>query len=66
MCGIVGFCGSGTTGKDIYASLKQLEYRGYDSSGISIASGKGIQTIKAAGYLENIYEKTKELYGTAS
>ena len=65
MCGIVGFCGSGTTGKDIFASLKQLEYRGYDSSGISVQNGKNILTVKAAGYLDNIYEKTKKIHGTA-
>jgi glucosamine--fructose-6-phosphate aminotransferase (isomerizing) len=63
MCGIVGFCGQGTTGKEIFTSLKQLEYRGYDSSGISVLNDSGFETVKAAGYLQNIYERATPLKG---
>ena len=49
MCGIVGYVGTrGATGL-LLEGLKRLEYRGYDSAGIAMSNGHGIETRKAKG-----------------
>ena len=49
MCGIVGYVGSrGATGL-LIEGLKRLEYRGYDSAGIAMSNGHGLETRKAKG-----------------
>ncbi len=53
MCGIVGFVGEqGDALPFIYAGLKRLEYRGYDSAGIALASDGQIALKKTRGKLE--------------
>ena len=57
MCGIVGYLGHRNPSDVIIKGLKRLEYRGYDSAGLSIYSDKGIITKKCAGkvhQLENL------------
>lgn len=49
MCGIVGYFGREISGKDALDMLKNLEYRGYDSWGISIKQKNGIYTYKKVG-----------------
>jgi glucosamine--fructose-6-phosphate aminotransferase (isomerizing) len=49
MCGIVGYVGSRIAGPLLLEGLKRLEYRGYDSAGVAIMNGKGVETRKAAG-----------------
>src|SRR5215208_318436 len=49
MCGIVGYVGSQTAPPLLIEGLKRLEYRGYDSAGISTMNGKGLETRKAKG-----------------
>jgi glutamine---fructose-6-phosphate transaminase (isomerizing) len=49
MCGIVGYVGSKTASPLLIEGLKRLEYRGYDSAGISTMNGKGLETRKAKG-----------------
>jgi glutamine---fructose-6-phosphate transaminase (isomerizing) len=49
MCGIVGYVGDrGATGL-LIEGLKRLEYRGYDSAGIAMSNGHGLETRKAKG-----------------
>ncbi|MEP6492328.1 MAG: glutamine--fructose-6-phosphate transaminase (isomerizing) [bacterium] len=49
MCGIVGYVGTrGATGL-LLEGLKRLEYRGYDSAGIAMSNGHGLETRKAKG-----------------
>ncbi|MFI5228746.1 MAG: glutamine--fructose-6-phosphate transaminase (isomerizing) [Gemmatimonadales bacterium] len=49
MCGIVGYVGPrGATGL-LIDGLKRLEYRGYDSAGIAMSNGHGLETRKAKG-----------------
>ena len=52
MCGIVGYVGPGSTLEVLLGGLKRLEYRGYDSAGISVIDSEaGLQTRKRAGKL---------------
>ena len=55
MCGIVGYVGHNTDGRDYYAQdvvlegLRRLEYRGYDSAGVAMYADGGIGWRKKAG-----------------
>ncbi len=48
MCGIVGITGNKQVAPILVEGLKRLEYRGYDSAGISVANG-GLRTVKCSG-----------------
>jgi glucosamine--fructose-6-phosphate aminotransferase (isomerizing) len=55
MCGIVGYVGQRPAQEILLAGLQKLEYRGYDSAGISvIASADEIESIRAVGNLANL------------
>lgn len=55
MCGIVGYVGPKSTKEVLLAGLRRLEYRGYDSAGISIIDKSGkLETRKRAGKLDNL------------
>ncbi len=57
MCGIVGFVGEKNDALPfIFAGLKRLEYRGYDSAGIALAAESGIAIQKARGKLAALGE----------
>ena len=60
MCGIVGYVGNQPVVDILVDGLKQLEYRGYDSSGIAISDGKDIKIYKAEGKLQNLENVLKE------
>ena len=49
MCGIVGYVGSKNATTLLVDGLKRLEYRGYDSAGVSLMNGAGVETRKAKG-----------------
>ena len=53
MCGIVGYAGKNSAASVIIESLKKLEYRGYDSAGITIL-GNEIKTYKSVGKIVNL------------
>ncbi len=57
MCGIVGYLGNKEVKTVLLKGLKALEYRGYDSAGVSIFNGKGIERIRAAGKLAVLEDK---------
>jgi len=46
MCGIFGYIGESNAPEIIHQGLKRLEYRGYDSWGISIIRDNKIKTVK--------------------
>ena len=54
MCGIVGYIGKDCASKIILEGLEKLEYRGYDSSGLSIISGNKLNTRRLVGRLSNL------------
>jgi len=60
MCGIIAYTGNQPVLPILLNGLKKLEYRGYDSTGISIISRKRIRTEKAAGKLEALETKLPE------
>ncbi len=54
MCGIVGYVGKRPCRDLIVAGLEKLEYRGYDSAGISLLSHGHIDSVRAVGNLANL------------
>ena len=54
MCGIVGYVGPEEAGPILLQGLKRLEYRGYDSAGIALLNGSGVQVVKRAGKLSSL------------
>ena len=54
MCGIVGYVGPKVATPFLIEGLKRLEYRGYDSAGIAMNNGKGVELRKAAGKIVNL------------
>ncbi|SES65750.1 glutamine--fructose-6-phosphate transaminase (isomerizing) [[Clostridium] polysaccharolyticum] len=60
MCGIIGFTGILDAKTVLTEGLKELEYRGYDSAGISFFTDNGIRTVKATGKVSNLCDKVKE------
>lgn len=59
MCGIVAYIGNKPAYPIILEGLKRLEYRGYDSSGVSILNG-GITTIKKKGKVSELENAAAE------
>lgn len=57
MCGIVGVVTHHNAPDFLIAGLRQLEYRGYDSVGISVFNQGVIQTVKSVGRIDNIAKK---------
>jgi glucosamine--fructose-6-phosphate aminotransferase (isomerizing) len=52
MCGIVAFAGREEATPILLEALSRLEYRGYDSAGLAVQNGTGLETRRAAGRLE--------------
>ena len=60
MCGIVGVVGNKPAPELLIAGLRQLEYRGYDSVGISVFKQGEIKTLKTKGRIDNIALKLEQ------
>ena len=56
MCGIVGYVGQRPAQEILLAGLEKLEYRGYDSAGVSILSDGEIASVRAVGNLSKLRE----------
>ena len=60
MCGIVGYVGPEEAGPILLQGLKRLEYRGYDSAGIALLNGSGIQVVKRPGKLSSLEQAVQD------
>jgi glucosamine--fructose-6-phosphate aminotransferase (isomerizing) len=54
MCGIVGYVGPRDAAPVLLDCLSRLEYRGYDSAGLSVLDGRGVETRKLAGRIAGL------------
>jgi glucosamine--fructose-6-phosphate aminotransferase (isomerizing) len=63
MCGIVGYVGNRPVQEILLSGLEKLEYRGYDSAGISIQGDGGLQAVRAVGNLSYLRSAVEERDG---
>jgi glutamine---fructose-6-phosphate transaminase (isomerizing) len=54
MCGIVGYVGSRPCQELLLSGLEKLEYRGYDSAGLSVLADGEVESVHAVGNLANL------------
>ncbi|MCP8618144.1 glutamine--fructose-6-phosphate transaminase (isomerizing) [Salirhabdus salicampi] len=60
MCGIVGYIGENDTKEILLKGLEKLEYRGYDSAGISVLNHEGSHVFKVKGRIATLRESVDE------
>jgi len=56
VCGIVGYVGPRDAVSVLVEGLSRLEYRGYDSAGVAVLNGGGVETRKLAGRIGGLRE----------
>jgi len=60
MCGIIGYVGARDVVPVLIGGLRKLEYRGYDSAGVAVVNGTGVDIVRAEGKLANLESKLAE------
>lgn len=65
MCGIVGVVGNTNATDILIQGLEKLEYRGYDSAGVFLASEGKSQLVKAVGRIAELSAKAEGVEGEA-
>src|SRR5262245_26663293 len=66
MCGIIAYVGKRNAAPILLEGLRHLEYRGYDSAGIAVASGGKLRISKCQGRVRALEQRLpKRLGGTA-
>jgi glucosamine--fructose-6-phosphate aminotransferase (isomerizing) len=66
MCGIVGYAGSRPCRDILFQGLRKLEYRGYDSAGISVMGDGEFALLHSVGNLDNLEAVLDDLDNTAT
>ncbi len=67
MCGIIGVVRkSGNAAEEVFQGLLRLEYRGYDSAGMSALDGGKIRTVKRGGRVSNLMPEAERLKGSTA
>ena len=66
MCGIVGYVGEKACQEILLQGLEKLEYRGYDSAGVSLQAGGTIDSVRAVGNLSALREAVEARAADAS
>ncbi|HEY4450110.1 MAG TPA: glutamine--fructose-6-phosphate transaminase (isomerizing) [Solirubrobacteraceae bacterium] len=66
MCGIVGYVGRRPVQALLLAGLSKLEYRGYDSAGISVIGEQRIEAVRAVGNLSALEAKLGAVAGSGA
>jgi glucosamine--fructose-6-phosphate aminotransferase (isomerizing) len=54
MCGIIGYVGQRPAEEILLSGLRKLEYRGYDSAGLSLIGDGEIRSVRAVGNLDRL------------
>jgi glucosamine--fructose-6-phosphate aminotransferase (isomerizing) len=60
MCGIIGYVGERPCQELLLAGLEKLEYRGYDSAGLSVLEDGEVDSVHAVGNLANLRAEVEE------
>jgi glutamine---fructose-6-phosphate transaminase (isomerizing) len=63
MCGIIGYVGSRECRDLLLQGLQRLEYRGYDSAGLSLVANGSIGSVHAVGNLQHLRDAVAESNG---
>ena len=63
MCGIIGYVGSRDCRELLLEGLQRLEYRGYDSAGLSLVTNGAIDSVHAVGNLQHLRDAVAESNG---
>src|SRR5690242_1259082 len=66
MCGIVAYLGDKEAQPLLLEGLRRLEYRGYDSSGIAVLNGTGLNITKKVGRINQLEQalSSRPLHGS--
>jgi len=65
MCGIIGYVGRNAATPVLLGGLRRLEYRGYDSAGLTIQQAGGLRTLRAVGKVARLADKVRAEWGEA-
>ena len=67
MCGIVGYTGREDASPILMEGLRRLEYRGYDSAGLAVQNGRGLEVRRAAGKVNVLSDRleSEPVHGTS-
>jgi glucosamine--fructose-6-phosphate aminotransferase (isomerizing) len=58
VCGIIGYVGARPARDLLVQGLERLEYRGYDSAGLALLGGEGLEYVRAVGNLDQLKAET--------